>query len=685
MSAEATAVSPASSPDRRLDIQGLRAIAVFVVVCFHAGLSVTGGFAGVDVFFVISGFVITAMLAREWLRTGTLSFRTFYARRFRRLTPALAVLVLVVIVISALVQSPLGAQQIAAQTGIGALLLSANIVIARTTGGYFDAPAASNPLLNTWSLSVEEQFYLLFPLLLFIGWHLMRRMRGNRLAPFAVVLLVGLVSFGIAMAQAAGHRIPLLPHWLIGFYGPITRAWEFAAGALLALIIAGTARTLRPALALAMGVLGIAGLVATMWLVTGDTTWPGPMTLLPVASTLLLITAGMTPNPVSRVLSTRPLVAVGNISYSWYLWHWPLIVFALLLWPSVPGIAVIAAAASLLPAIVSYRFVEQPIRSLREVGAARMTRIVVLTLAPPIAISLLLLVAANNGFWNARIQDFTASVTPMHVGNASGCNKSRPFDDPKAHACIWNAKAAGTTIYLVGDSHADHLSEAVIAAGEATGHPVRIATANSCPFYDTYLRSSAEPHSPCRAFVQDTLAYLERQPPGIVIISSSSVYWNSKVFSASAAPDALTHEPKAKRAALAAGLESSVKRLQATGHQVVLVQDVPYFSKPLTSDPQQFSALRIASANNLTVTMPLAAANANEAAPRKAFADIAVSTGATLVDLRDYFCPSAECTTQLGDLYLYRDDGHISIGAAKALTDTFTTALATLPTSAQKG
>jgi peptidoglycan/LPS O-acetylase OafA/YrhL len=683
VTAQLASNSPVTSSDRRPDIQGLRAIAVFVVVCFHAGLSVHGGFAGVDIFFVISGFVITAMLAREWQRSGTLRFRSFYARRFRRLTPALAVLVLVIIVISALVQSPLGAQQITAQTGIGALLLAANIVIAKNTGGYFDAPAASNPLLNTWSLSVEEQFYLLFPLLLFIGWVLMRRLRGNRIPPIAIVTIVGLLSFAITMVQATGHRIPLLPHWLIGFYGPVTRVWEFAAGAFLALLLTGGARALRPVFAFALGLLGLAGLIATMWLVTGDTVWPGPMTVLPVVSTMLLIYAGTSANAVSRLLATRPFVSVGNISYSWYLWHWPLIVFALLLWPSVPGIAVIAAVASLVPALLSYRYVEQPIRNLRSVSVPRMVRIITVTLVPPIALSLLLLTAANNGFWNSTIRDFSASVTPMHIGNAAGCNKSRAFDSPKARPCIWNAEAAGSTIYLVGDSHADHLGEGIIAAAESTGHPVRIATANSCPFYDTFLKSTAEPHSPCRAFVQDTLAYLEKQPPGIVVISSSSVYWNSRVFSAGTTPDSMTRDRAAKREALTAGLESSVKRLQASGHQVVLVQDVPYFSKPLTSDPQQFSALSIASGSDLAVTMPLSDANANEAAARQAFTDVAKRDGALLIDLRDFFCPDGLCTTELDGMYLYRDDGHISIAASRALAGTFTQAFASLPASAQ--
>ena len=155
---------------RRTDIQGLRAVAVLMVVAFHAGLPFPGGFVGVDVFFVISGFVITGMVLRERRATGRIRFGQFYLRRFKRLTPALALVVAVTVTASAAVLSPLGTQQTAAKTGIGAMLLAANVVIARTTGGYFDADAATNPLLHTWTLSVEEQFYLAFPALIALGW-----------------------------------------------------------------------------------------------------------------------------------------------------------------------------------------------------------------------------------------------------------------------------------------------------------------------------------------------------------------------------------------------------------------------------------------------------------------------------------------------------------------------------------
>ncbi len=668
--------SASARENRREDIQGLRALAVGFVVAFHAGLPVPGGFLGVDVFFVISGFVITAMLAREWVRTQSLKFSTFYARRFRRLTPALALLVGVVVVISALMQSPMGDQQIAAKTGIGALLFTANIVIAKTTGGYFDAPAASNPLLNTWSLSVEEQFYLIFPLLLFIGWKLAKR-ANVRWIPGALVGLVAVGSFAIAMIEAKGHDIPFMPTWLGGFYGPASRAWEFAVGALLALAASKVELRISRTIGLVFGIAGLLGLLASLAVVTDQTVWPGPLTILPVVSTLMLLACGMNEgNAVSRFLGRGPFVAVGNISYSWYLWHWPCIVFALMLWPTTPAIAFVAAMASLAPSIASYYWLEQPIRGLRDVSKPRMARLVAFTLVPPIVLALGLLSAADNGFWNPRIQNFIAAVSPMHAGNAAGCNDSIAPSDRRPTACLWNADATGTPIYLIGDSHADHLSEGVIAAARDSNRPLAIATANACPFIDVHFHSSVAPLAQCRQFVQKTLKWLETQAPGDVLLSGSSVYWNSKVFSAGPTADSMTNERVTKDANLVAGLESTITRIQKAGHRVILAQDVPYFASPYASDPHQFSAITIARNSDLGTTMSREFADANQKAARTGIAEAAKATGADVLDLRSYFCPQNVCTTQFGDLYLYRDDGHISIGASAQLAPLITAALA---------
>jgi len=224
----------AVSDGRRFDIQGLRAVAVLLVVAFHAGLPVPGGFVGVDVFFVISGFVITGMIHRERSSTGRFRFGRFYLRRFKRLTPALSLMVAVTMVLAFCLLSPFTEQQPAAQTGIGAMLLVANFMIAYKTGDYFDAPAESNPLLHTWSLSVEEQFYLVFPAILLLGWVLSQR--GRRRIPWVAVLVgtAALISFGLVMMGASALD-PSTAKYLLEFYSPLTRAWEFAVGALLAL------------------------------------------------------------------------------------------------------------------------------------------------------------------------------------------------------------------------------------------------------------------------------------------------------------------------------------------------------------------------------------------------------------------------------------------------------------------
>ncbi len=362
------APGPTAPTRRRSDIQGLRAIAVLLVIAFHAQLPLPGGFVGVDVFFVISGFVITGMLMREWGAYGRVRLGHFYFRRFLRLTPALALTVTVVALASIVIQSPFGAQQATARTGIGAMLLSANYVIGHAAGDYFAADAATNPLLNTWSLSVEEQFYLAFPALLLLGWILARRHGGGLRAPLLIVGAIAVSSFTLSLAWSFGSSLMTQITGYFGgpesfaFYSSLTRAWEFAVGALLALLLTRLA-PLRRGARRAVGLVGAAAVVAAAVLVRDSAPFPGLAAVLPVTGTLLLILAGSHGTEgVSRLLSTRPLVFIGDLSYSWYLWHWPLIVFAALLFPNQPLVLVTAAAASFLPALLSYRLVEQPLR-----------------------------------------------------------------------------------------------------------------------------------------------------------------------------------------------------------------------------------------------------------------------------------------------------------------------------------
>ena len=433
---------------RRLDVQGLRAVAVLSVVAYHAGLPVPGGFVGVDVFFVISGFVITAMLRREWETTGCISFAAFYKRRFKRLAPALAVAVAVTAVTAGLVMSPLGPQQRVSETGLGAMALIANWVIASTTGGYFDAPAATNPLLHTWSLSVEEQFYLVFPALFALGWFLGARRPARRHAATVLVALVALGSFGIALVGVN----PFVRSWLFGFYSPLTRGWEFAVGALLAL--AGVKSV--PSAAAGGAML----LAASFFLIDNSRTFPGVWTLLPVAGTALLIVGR------PRALTFRPLVRVGDWSYSIYLWHWPLIVFATTFgWNRTA-----AAALSFLPAVASFRCVERPLRSLQLPRRRFALLVVAVVMSPLIVDGALGAVAAD--VWTPRYE--SGAMPVVNHGDVGQLDFYRYMTaryhpctpaDIRAHSlryagflrCLQSKTGSRIDVAVIGDSHAEHL------------------------------------------------------------------------------------------------------------------------------------------------------------------------------------------------------------------------------------
>lgn len=555
---------------RRADIQGLRALAVLFVVAFHAGLPAAGGFVGVDVFFVISGFVITGMLMREHAAHGRIRFGRFYLRRFKRLTPALAVVVAVTMLVSALALSPIGGQAAAAQTGLGAMLLVANIVIARSTGDYFSRSAETNPLLNTWSLSVEEQFYLVFPLLLGLSWLFARCRPRLRWLPVAVVSVIAVLSFA-ATAWDAHQWQSLAGHLsaMFGFYGAGARAWEFAAGALLAFAVARW--PLRSARAgLVIGMVGGAAMVSSLWLITGETQFPGAWTLLPVLGTVLLLLAGSgNLNPVSRVLSSAPMVALGDWSYSIYLWHWPFIVFAKVFWPHDPVAVLVASAVSFVPAYASYCWIEQPIRTMTLPTRTMVVKLIAAVLIPPVLLAGGVGFASQQGFWSQTVRDFRGVAT-HHVGVLTGCSHESWLG---LERCRRNATAVGSPVYLVGDSNADQFSEAVAGAAEQLGRPMQPLTEDGCMFLDASpVYPGASYQDACDAYRRGVSGFLDAATPGTVVLSHTDVYWLTDSMAIGLDRAGATKDPAAKLAVLPVALGRTIDRLRAAGHRVLVVQ-----------------------------------------------------------------------------------------------------------------
>lgn len=339
----------------RADIDGLRAIAVLAVIVYHAGLGLSGGYVGVDVFFVISGFLITTLIGRD-LDRGTFSMRDFWRRRIVRIWPASMVMMLAVLVASLVVMAP-GDLITTSKDAISQLFLAANIHYWRTTD-YFGPLAEFRPLLHCWSLAVEEQFYLLLPPLLVGMWAFGRR-------PVVITLLLGsLLSLGLSVATLDRHP------WA-AFYLLPTRAWEMGLGSLLALRgveirKGGIGREL-------LAIAGLAAMLLPAFVYDAGTPFPG-LSALPVClgTAILIATPG---SRTSRVLAAAPLRAIGLVSYSLYLWHWPIL--ALLRYVEGPVLSVEQTIWALVGTVVlgtlSWRFVEQPFRrsaSRIRIGAA---------------------------------------------------------------------------------------------------------------------------------------------------------------------------------------------------------------------------------------------------------------------------------------------------------------------------
>jgi len=417
----------------RPDIDGLRAVAIVSVLGFHAlPRFVPGGFVGVDVFFVISGYLITSLILED-LKAGQFSYPGFYARRIRRLFPALFVVLLATWLMGVLTLLPaelavLG-KHILAAAGFAANILN------YAEAGYFDPPAIAKPLLHMWSLGVEEQFYLVFPVLLVALWRYPR--------PWLLLALAGFASFVLNIMTIRSH-----PEF--AFYLPLTRFWEFVAGAILArglhptLTNRGPLLAFQPALREASAVAGIA-LVVLSLAITTPTAFPGWKAILPVAGTAMVIAAG--PGAwINRTLLANPkVVFVGLISYPLYLWHWPLIVTGRTIMRGMPNqhertTAIIAVALAVVLAVVTYRYIETPIRRRQGFFARPRTALLAGSLASVALLGLVTL--QSRGFLFAYPPAVAALLGPQEIAQIASADA---------------AKGAGPLVVTYGDSHSGHL------------------------------------------------------------------------------------------------------------------------------------------------------------------------------------------------------------------------------------
>lgn len=434
----------------RKDIQGLRGIAVIAVILFHFNEILPGGFLGVDIFFVISGYVITGSLQKNWEMTGKIKLFSFYWKRVKRLLPALGLVVAIVSISTFFLLSPLGMQQNTSKTGIGALTLSGNYVVSELTADYFGLSASSNPLLHIWSLSVEEQFYLFLPLVFFVAG-LLRVRSSRRIFFVALTIIMTATSFFLMVTEA-----PL--GWLSSFYSPVTRAWEFGIG-----IIAfqfrsyclqqGKTSIVYPPIR----VISFSVLVFSLLRFTSEVGYPSFQLFIPVVATGLLLSVGA-PRPVKKALEAGASQFIGDRSYALYLWHWPFIVFSGYLFPNNLALLILCFGFSVICALLSYKFIEDPIRRKWTLSYRNLYKILAVFLLIPLTLSGAVGFVAKNVLFPRYESGSVKGNFEGDIG-AIGFESFRSAND-KSCSNMGKSNLVSecvADIAVIGDSHADHL------------------------------------------------------------------------------------------------------------------------------------------------------------------------------------------------------------------------------------
>jgi peptidoglycan/LPS O-acetylase OafA/YrhL len=637
-------------------------VAVVLVVAFHAGFAaVAGGYIGVDVFYVISGFLITGLLVDELERTGSIAFAAFYARRVRRLLP-MALLVLIAVAVGMEFFTPPLFRPEIRLDAISAALYYSNWQFALNSVDYLGLGAAQNPVLHYWSLSVEEQFYLVWPLLLVAAVRL--RLRGAdpgaRIRLGAVIGIAGVWSLAYSLVATPAHPT-------IAFFATTTRVWEFAVGAGVALLAPSLRRVPRPA-AILVGVAGLAAVVASAVLYTATTQFPGTAAIAPVVGTAAIIAAGLAAPlaGVGALLSLRPLRYVGRISYPWYLWHWPCLVFAHTARWAGPGgkigwiATALAVGVSFALAASTHVLVEAPMRraawlatSGRRVvgfaGAATAAGIFALGIAGgPVSI-------AGTSFGLGGEASASSVSMTVHDARAStayaalhGCHLSFGATAP-AIGCVFGNAGARHTVVLLGDSHAAQWFPALEKLAADERFQLVSWTKSGCPFtldVHIFLPAYGREYRECRAWQANVLRKLPELPrPAMVIVGRFSTYLPQVLTSKGDRP-----APAQAREIWGAGTASTVTVLRRFTERVVVLRDDPKapFDVPacVSWDPSASSKC----------DFPRARSDAAQyAAERKAGVP-----GQAYVDPTPVVCPKPVCRAVVDGKITYRDDSHLT-------------------------
>jgi peptidoglycan/LPS O-acetylase OafA/YrhL len=686
-----------SVPGFRADIEGLRAVAVVLVVLYHARIGpFDGGFVGVDVFFVLSGYLISSLLIREMTSTGAISLPRFWARRARRLLPAALLVVVVTLLLSRVVLDPLTQRDVTTDA-FAATFFGSNFVFAFARTGYFASQLEPSPLLHFWSLAVEEQFYLLWPLLFFAISYYAPAARRLRVARVSMAM-VWLVSFAACVAYSSRTT------W--AFYMLPTRAWELATGGLIATGVPLVRRITRPMRSVAAWA-ALVVLVLTAVEYDESTVFPGMRALAPVGATAVLVALCDTRGKVgpSLALSHPVLQWIGARSYSIYLWHWPLLVFSAAQWGalSLPARALVVAVSVALAA-ASYSLVENPIRhhplltrsserSLRVGGAllavagaavlisvsfpqpltgtgvaaspALAAAVPTSELVPIEGVAASTTAPANDTVSGSQIAavralrdaNYAALANGLAVGPVPG-NLSPPLDDVRSNqpevytngchlvveeleprTCVYGDQSSATHVLLFGDSHAAQWFPAMKALAETKGWKLDVMTKSGCPTaaisQNNQLRDGR-----CDTWRANVVAWVQNNTPDLVVMTARA-YGSTR-------GDVWTK-----------GLTDTVGKMYGSAGRVLVLGDSP----DMNDDVPKCLAEHLDDAT-ACVTPRNDAVNTDVLEAERS---VASQYQAMFEPTTDWVCTLDGCPVIVGNVLMYRDDNHLTTNAVLLL------------------
>jgi peptidoglycan/LPS O-acetylase OafA/YrhL len=690
----------ATSAEFRPDLEGLRGVAILLVLLFHAGVpGFDGGFVGVDVFFVLSGFLITGLLLRERERSGRIDLGAFYARRARRILPAAAVVLAATMILSWFLLAPLDLPRVSADA-VAAALSVGNIRFAAGATDYFGTDLTPSPVLHYWSLGVEEQFYLLWPALLILA----TRSRRPRAAAGLLLLGVAIVSY-----LAAFLLTDAAPAW--AFYSLPTRAWQLALGGLLAV---GAVRLggVPDRVAVPLGWLGLGAILATLAVIVPGTPYPGLAALLPAFGSAAVIMAGVRPRSVASLLATSGLRFLGRISYSLYLVHWPILVLpaaGLAVGETLPfEVRIGLAAVSVAVGWASYRWVEQPVhrgprfawrpsRTLAAAGVALTLTVAVCgsvglaasaeldqgwttvadagSMAPADAsaatptaatapTAAAVFAAATAGPASEASPSPTPTPTPrgpeplpanVHPSlraagtdaetlEADGCLLGQPQTKPPK--CVYGDKHGTYTVALVGDSHAAHWFPAILAIAKDRGWRLVPFIKLSCRFLDMPLYSHwyQRMYTECDTWRDNVVARLKALKPDLVIEASIRDLVTT---------NATDKDPVHQGEAMARLLE------EVPGAKAIIV-DTPIsrYNVPTCLSSHRSDVRPCETSRSFALG----------ASPGVVERTAAAALGASLIDVTPIMCPGdSPCPVVIDGMIVYRDNQHMTATFATSL------------------